>query len=195
MTFHNNENADDIGGTSLTTGMVVDLDLKNRTVSLNRQLWNQEDPIYSYSQGSYQTLPNGHALLYHGNVPVVEEYDENGACVMSGRYGFTQDMQGYRGYRKEWVGRPRTKPSVFACSKENEVAVYASWNGASDVLAWKIYSGSDEGNLRGVRTVTKNGFETRVALDDNTGKVVQVQAVGGVNDGKKSEVVSVKSSC
>lgn len=196
MTLHNNENADDLGGTSLTTGLVLDLDLDSRRASLNRRVWNAADSIYSYSQGGYQTLANGHVLLFHGNVPVVEEYDENGACVMTARYGHDQVMQGYRGYRKEWVGRPRTRPSVVACGVGGgEVVVYVSWNGASDVRAWGVYVGSDEGSLRSVKTVAKNGFETRVGLDGPAGKVVQVQAVGGVNDGVRSEVVFVGSGC
>ncbi|RJE18632.1 hypothetical protein PHISCL_09036, partial [Aspergillus sclerotialis] len=116
MSLHNNENCDFISGTTATTGLVLDLDFESHKVTLNRRMWNAANPVYSESQGSYQTLDNDHVLLFHGRDPVVEEYDENGACVMTARYGFEGDMQGYRGYRKDWVGRPRTKPSVVACA-------------------------------------------------------------------------------
>ena len=136
-------------------------------------------------------LDNDHVLLFHGRDPVFEEFDENGACVMTARYGFEGDMQGYRGYRREWIGRPRTKPSVVACGDGEKVSVYVSWNGVSDVRSWRVYMG-DGGDMRIVKVVGKNGFETRIDVS-GPGKMVQVEAVGGVNDGTKSEALSVGS--
>lgn len=105
-------------------------------------------------------------------------------------------MEGYRGYRRDWVGRPRTKPSVVACGRgEGEkVSVYVSWNGASDVQRWRVYMG-DGSDMEGVKVAVKNGFETRIDVDGGSGEMVQVEAVGGVNDGTRSEAVSVGSGC
>lgn len=201
MSLHNNANDDYSSLTSITTGLVLDLDLQKRTTSVVRKMWNaNQTPVFSTSQGSYQSLANDHVLLYHGDVPLVEEYDEKGACVMSAWYGSaTNGMEGYRGYRSPWVGKPTTKPSVVACesdSGEDAAAVYVSWNGASDVQAWKIYAGKNKGSLGVVKTVAKNGFETRMKVEGvSRACAVMAQAVGGVNDGTKSEVVSVGKGC
>lgn len=200
MSLHNNANDDYSSLTTLTTGLVLDLDLQNRTTSVVRKMWNADQPVFAVSQGSYQSLPNDHALMYHGRVPLLEEFDENGACVMTAWYGTLNDgMEGYRGYRSPWVGRPTTKPSVVACkddSSEDTVAAYVSWNGASDVQAWKIYAGKDKKSLEVVKTAPRNGFETRTKVGGvSPGCVMMVQAVGGVNDGTKSEVVSVGKRC
>jgi hypothetical protein len=210
MYIHNNENYDDSSPhTTLTTGLVLDLDLTNKTVTAARRIWNADEPIFSTSQGSYQNLTNGHALMFHGSDPLVEEYDAAGACVMSARFGRTAGgMEGYRAYRAPWVGRPQSRPSVVVCAgegkgvssgeqqQEEEVAVYVSWNGASDVQGWKIYAGPEERGLRVVRTAMKNGFETRATVDGvSGGDVVIVQAVGGVNDGTRSEAVLDMENC
>lgn len=215
MYIHNNENYDESSPhTTLTTGLVLDLDLTNKTVSAARRIWNADEPIFSTSQGSYQNLANGHALMFHGSDPLVEEYDAAGACVMSARFGTAAGgMEGYRAYRAPWVGRPDSRPSVVVCAGEGKgvssgeqqqpqqpgeegVSVYVSWNGASGVQGWKIYAGSEEGGLRAVRTATKNGFETRATVDGvSGGDAVMVQAVGGVNDGTRSEVVLDTENC
>lgn len=129
---------------------------------------------------------------------MIEEYDETGACVMSAQYGTEDSMQGYRAYRAPWVGRPRTKPSVVACKADQGTGtkVYVSWNGATDVSAWKVYGGSGEGSMKVVKTVGKNGFETKALVEDDIGGgKVMVQAVGGVGDGRMSEVVSIGQGC
>ena len=134
---------------------------------------------------------------------MIEEYDADGACVMSARWGQNNVMSSYRGYRAPWIGTPNTKPDVVACREENSraggetTAVYVSWNGATDVQAWKISAGQEEGKMRVVKTAPKNGFETRVEIcgDKLDGGLVMAQAVGGPNDGKMSEAVPVGKGC
>lgn len=197
MYIHNNENADGTSHNSITTGLVLDLDLKNHKATPARKVWNPNELVFSSSQGSYQNLTNDHVLLYHGSVPLLEEYDENGACVMSARYGEEGLMEGYRGFRGPWVGKPTTKPSVVACGNDDETKVYVSWNGASDVQSWKVYTGTGKENLGVAKTVMKNGFETKATVEGSGSGpgMVMVQAVGGVNDGTRSEVVSVGEGC
>lgn len=71
-------------------------------------------------------------------------------------------MQTYRVYRYPWVGQPSTKPNVVACpsSKSGKTAVYVSWNGATDVQSWKVFSGSQV-----KQTAIRNGFETTILVD------------------------------
>ena len=196
MSIHNNRNGPNIPKTTMTTGMVLDIELQgSKEVTLRRDLWDAADPVYSLAQGNYQTLENGHVLLCHGITPKIEEYDEKGAVVMSARFGYDTTMGSYRAFRGPWVGRPAAKPDVFACKSSSErgegVAVYVSWNGATDVQSWKVYSGSQ---VR--KTAVRNGFETRIPVDGlGESDSVVVKAVGGVGDGTRSRAVTVQQEC
>ncbi|KAF9893393.1 hypothetical protein FE257_011825 [Aspergillus nanangensis] len=179
LQLHNNENADMTTPTTMTTGIVLELDMKTKRVSLLEKMFDAEDPVSAPSQGSYQNLDNGHVLMQHGAIPKLEEYDENGALVMRARFGFDATTQSYRGYRFPWVGRPRTSPSVLACPEKGQMAVYVSWNGATDVQAWKILAGPESDKLSAVQTTTRNGFETKIWVKD-VSEMVMVEAVGGL---------------
>lgn len=194
MGLHNNDNTEFTGHTSLTTGMVLGVELQgSKEVTLLSRMWDAEEPVYAESQGSYQVLGNGHVLQDHGATPKIEEYDENGTIVMRARFGYDNTMQTYRAYRYPWFGRPSTKPEVVACSasKGGKTAVYVSWNGATDVQSWKVYSGSQV-----KQTALRNGFETTIQVDGLAdGDSLVVEAVGGVGDGTRSESVSVGECC
>jgi hypothetical protein len=44
------------------------------------------------------------------------------------------------------------------------VTVYASWNGATAVHAWRVLAGANPGALTALTTVPRAGFETAIAL-------------------------------
>lgn len=195
--MHNNNNADFTGTTRLTTGMEVELDFQTMKTTLLRRMWNAQTPVFSISQGSYQELANKHVLMGQGAWPLVEEYDENGALVMNIRFGYDYTMQSYRAYRWPWVGTPKTKPSVYACrdsSRNSKVAVYVSWNGATGVQQWTVYGGPWATEQHIVGSGTKNGFETVIWVDHVGSKLI-VEAVGGPNNGVKSDVTTVAGQC
>lgn len=179
--------------------MVLDVNLHDtKQVALKRRMWDAGEPVFAQSQGSYQSLgANGHVLQGHGAIPKIEEYDENGTIVMRARFGFDNTMQSYRAYRYPWVGRPSTKPDVVACpvddteDNEKSVAVYVSWNGATDVQSWKVYLGAQV-----MKTAMRNGFETRILIDGLcSNECVVAEAVGGVGNGTRSASVTVGKGC
>jgi hypothetical protein len=45
--------------------------------------------------------------------------------------------------------------------------VYVSWNGATEVVRWKVLAGPDRAHLLPVRTVAKTGFETAIPVRTN----------------------------
>ena len=194
LSMHNNDNTEFTAHTTLTAGIVLKIELQgSKQVTLGGRTWDAAEPVYAESQGSYQSLGNGHVLHDHGAVPKIEEYDENGMIVMRARFGYDNTMQTYRAYRYPWVGQPSTKPDVVACSAggEGSTAVYVSWNGATDVKSWKIYA-----NMEVKQTAVRNGFETRILMNNLTeSDSVVVEAVGGVGDGVRSESVTVRQSC
>ncbi|KAJ5585674.1 hypothetical protein N7450_005461 [Penicillium hetheringtonii] len=194
LSMHNNDNTEFTGHTSLTTGLVLHVELQgSKDVTVESRMWDAAEPVYVESQGSYQVLKNGHALQGHGAIPKIEEYDENGIVVMRARFGYDNIVQSYRAYRYPWVGRPSTKPDAAAClsDEDGKIAVHVSWNGATDVVSWKVYSGSQ---LK--QTATRNGFETTILVDGlSENDSVVVEAVGGVGDGTRSKSVTVGLSC
>ncbi len=58
---------------------------------------------------------------------------------------------------------------------EDEVTLYASWNGATEVSAWRVSAGPTLDSLDPVGSVPRRGFET--VIDVRTGEThVGVQA-------------------
>ena len=45
--------------------------------------------------------------------------------------------------------------------------VYASWNGATEVVGWRILTGSDPKNLTTATEVARAGFETEAKLAES----------------------------
>jgi hypothetical protein len=53
--------------------------------------------------------------------------------------------------------------------------VYASWNGATEVAAWRILAGETPTSLDPVTTAERHGFETKVEIGAH--RYVAVQAL------------------
>ncbi|KAK2878152.1 hypothetical protein FQN49_001103 [Arthroderma sp. PD_2] len=192
ITMHNNHNSRFSTDIKPTTGLVLDLDLKNMEVSARRRLWNSQHPIVSRDLGSFQSLPNGHIYMNHGQIPLIEEYNEKDELVMEFRYGNDIVDASYRSHRLTWTGTPKTKPSVKACRsiRNKNIVAYVSWNGATDVESWKLYESKDGGEPKEIKTEPKGGFETTIQAED-AGDTVVIAAVGGPNDGVKSDPVAI----
>ncbi|KAL3439143.1 ASST-domain-containing protein [Aspergillus tetrazonus] len=223
LSLHNNDNTDATIPRRLTTGLVFNLHPFNKSATLVSRTYDARDPVSAVSQGNYQVLPSngtgtglgGHYVAGHGAVPKIEEYDPAGKVVMRGWFGAkientstsSYDWTSYRAYRENWLGRPRSRPSIVACREEDEqkIDVWVSWNGATDVKGWRIYglSSSSQGErMRVLRDVVKSGFETRAVLGADIDNIevgegsvnaVIVEAIGGVGEGAKSGAVRVGS--
>src|SRR6185312_16248369 len=74
-----------------------------------------------------------------------------------------------------WVGTPYFPPSGAAKKSKGKVTVYASWDGSTQVAAWKVLAGSNPNKLPVVATHAKTGFETAIRLA-RSAKVYKVQA-------------------
>lgn len=155
ITFFNN-NADWDNTTDIQSkGARIEISLDDMTARLDLSLSTSNStststtrPILSSSQGSYQTLPNGHIVLGYGFNAAMAEFSETGEllCSMlfqpSSRFD-TGDVQSYRNLRFNWTGFPRdTKPrlvgEVDGSSSSGDVKLYMSWNGATEVSKWLL---------------------------------------------------------
>jgi len=170
------------GASSATTsrGLQLRLDAKKRTATLVRELKPPMD-LPAMSQGSYQQLAGGGALVNFGNTGAFFEYDGKGAVSHATR--FTQrGVQTYRAYKADWHATPKTDPAAAAAKDARGVAVYASWNGATEVASWRVLGGSRADQLDPQGTAPRSGFETtlRAAADTAFVAVQALDARGAV---------------
>jgi hypothetical protein len=157
---------------SQSRGLLMKLDEASGTVSFvgERKLYD----LTSGTQGNMQVLPNGNAFMGWGQQPFFSEFSKTGTLLLSVR--FPDPDESYRAYRYTWVGHPGGRPAVAAVANGSRTRVYASWNGATQVAAYRVLGGRNSHRLKTVaRRVARKGFETSVDL--RSGPVFRVQAL------------------
>jgi hypothetical protein len=130
--------------------------------------------IYSKFLGSTQQLTGGDALVDWGDVPAITEFGPYGRVRMD----LSMTNGSYRGFRFSWTGWPTTPPAIAAQLDGGKTKVWASWNGATEVTAWRALVGARAHHLHQVRgPVAKSGFETAFTLGRRYA-FVAVEALG-----------------
>jgi hypothetical protein len=172
ISLFDNEAAPHVGRQS--RGIVLRLDMKRMRARLVRSFVHHP-PLVAVDQGNMQRLPDGHFLVGWGHQPWYTEYSRSGRALLDARFG--RDDNSYRAYRFPWVGRPTRGPSVVV----HGGAAYVSWNGSTQVAAWRLLAGAVDDDLAVVRTVQKRTFETKVRIP-NGARYVAVEALDE-NDG------------
>ena len=100
-----------------TRGLRIQVDQQQMTAKVMAEYMNPLH-IYSISQGSYQILPNGHALLSYGNSPAYIEFTPEGEPLCDIHFAPQTtfghgEVMSYRVLKYEWHGWPTTYPDVF----------------------------------------------------------------------------------
>lgn len=159
--FDNNESKARSGVQSRV--LVLDVNLSTHRAQLVRARAHRP-PLLSTSQGNAQRLPDGHLFVGWGSKPYFTEYSADGRVLLDGRFGGA-GADSYRAFRFVWVGRPTQPPAVaIEPSKNGRTMVYASWNGATQIVRWQVLAGPDAQHLHGLVTVAKDGFETAIPV-------------------------------
>jgi hypothetical protein len=81
-------------------------------------------------------------------------------------------LDNYRAYKMDWVATPWWDPAIAVRQGANgTLAVYASWNGGTEVASWAIrganHSEGDNANRFVLATSQRTGFETRLKIAEN----------------------------
>jgi hypothetical protein len=156
-------------------GMQIKVDEANKTVSLVTE--NKLYDLISGTQGNRQVLANGNVILGWGQQPFFSEFSKSGKLLLSVR--LPNPDESYRVYRYAWEGNPGGKPLAAARPAGRGTRVYASWNGATEVAAWRVWAGPNSRKLKVVaKRVAKGGFETSKTIKSG-GPIVKVQALNG----------------
>ena len=147
-------------------GLLLKLDVDQKRATVEREYVHPEG-ISAGSQGSMQVLPNGNVLVGWGSEPLLSEFAADGSLILDIR--FPKAKQSYRARRFEWVGRPTDLPLLAVDSDaEGKVTVHASWNGATEVAAWRVLAGASDDDLSAVgQPSTRTGFETAITVNSD----------------------------
>jgi hypothetical protein len=148
-------------------GIMVEIDEDAMSASLARE-YTHPDKLLSATQGSVQVLPNeaiapGNVFVGWGSAPVFSEFSHDGKLLFSA--AFPTEGESYRAFRFPWSGQPTDDPAVAAESgSEDEVTLYASWNGATEVATWQVLAGSGPDKLEPLGSASRQGFETVITV-------------------------------
>jgi len=133
--------------------------------------------ISSGSQGNAQVQANGNTFVGWGEEPYMTEFGPAGQTLFSAR--FPSPGQSYRAYRFPWSATPASRPAIAVkAGAGSSATVYASWNGATGVSAWRVLAGASSSSLAPVAQAPWSGFETAVPVGTAAG-FFAVQALGG----------------
>ena len=148
---------------SQSRGLVLEVDEVRKTVRRTRS-YHHHPPLLAYGFGNMQTLPDGDVVIGWGVFPVFSRLGPNGAVLEEAH--IPQGYESYRGYHQRWTGVPAYAPALVARpdAARQGSTLYASWNGATGVTAWRVSAGRRPGKLRPLGQAKQHGFETAIAL-------------------------------
>jgi hypothetical protein len=155
-------------------GLVLNLNTSAHTASLANSYTHSKPPLDPAFLGSMSVLSNGNALVGWGSQPYFSEYSKSGQLLLDALWP-GKDLSYRALFTGNWVGTPFFPPSGAARKVKGKATVYASWDGATQVTAWKVLAGSNANHLPVVATHAKTGFETTITLAKSA-KVYKVQA-------------------
>jgi hypothetical protein len=141
-----------------SSAKVLELDMTRMRARLVRS-YRHSPAVLTVSQGNAQTLPNRDLFVGWGADPEFSEYSPSGHQLFDG--SFELGVNSYRAYRFPWTGHPSGRPALaITDSSGGAVTLYASWNGATQVSAWRVRGGRSGAALEPVTQARRTGFET-----------------------------------
>jgi hypothetical protein len=157
--------------------MRLSVDLHRRAARLLSVFDHPGSPVLADSQGNAQVLANGNTVIGWGAVAGVTELSEDRGLLFDAH--LPPGTSSYRAFRFRWSGRPLWAPGVSArlLPSGDSTAVFASWNGATDVASWRVLAGSTPGSLASRARMPDSGFESSTTIPDAY-PYVAVQALG-----------------
>src|SRR5215216_5141790 len=163
--------------------IILDVDEKQMKASLAHE-YTHPDGQKADAAGNTQVLPNGDVFVGWGRALAISEFSHDGKLLFDLR--LPSGNRSYRAFRFPWSGHPTDKPAAVAeRTFDEEVRVYASWNGATEVESWEVLTGPHPGRLKSLGQVPMDGFETAmmvrssdayvaVRAKDRSGKVLGI---------------------
>jgi hypothetical protein len=153
--------------------MILNPDERKMKASLVRE-YTHPDKMYADAAGNAQVLPNGNVFVGWGRALAISEFSREGELLFDAR--LPPENRTYRAFRFEWSANPPVLPAVaVARISEDEVEIYASWNGGTEVESWAVLAGEGPDHLEPLGAVPRDGFETAMVARTSD-RYVAVQA-------------------
>jgi hypothetical protein len=130
--------------------------------------------LFTTAVGDARRQPNGDTFVSWGTTGFVTQVSPGGGV----RFAMRVEPWTYRVVRASWLGYPLGRPKVLARrASRGAVDVWASWNGATQIHAWRVMTGNSPTRLRLVgRRFAFRDLETRVRVR-TVARYVAVRAV------------------
>jgi hypothetical protein len=151
--------------------LVIALDRRARYAKLVREYAHPRGLLAPF-MGNAQVLRNGNVVVGWGGIPYVTEFHRDGGVRFDGR--LPRGGMNYRAFRLPWVGRPQDPPRLVSRRTAGRRRLYVSWNGATEVAAWRLEAGPARDDLQAVLTRPKKSFETSLPVPPGVRFVVAV---------------------
>jgi hypothetical protein len=144
---------------------VLELNQSTHVATLEAQYGNREGFKSEY-MGDTEPLANSNTFIGWGSAPYFTEYSPAGKLLLEAE--FPGSDLSYRSMVEPWVGLPLTDPTGAAREAAGKTTVYASWNGATEFVSWRVLAGagagSSAGRMSAVASAAKSGFETAISV-------------------------------
>lgn len=173
ITFFDNGDAPKVHPQS--RGVVLSLNPQSMTADLVASFVHPT-PLLAASQGDFEPLADGDWFVGWGEQPDFSEFAPDGRVLFDAH--LPSAYQSYTVLKYPWSGLPAQPPSVAVRSRRRggEI-VYAAWNGATGVAAWRVLAGRSARALRPLLNAPRRGFETAIALPTKH-RYLAVRAIG-----------------
>jgi EmrB/QacA subfamily drug resistance transporter len=163
--------------TGPSRGLVLNLDQQKHDATLAAQYTLGDDFDAQY-MGNAQRLGNGNVFVGWGSEPYFSEFSRSGRLLFEGE--LPGPNLSYRATLQRWVGLPLSPPVGAARRAGGRTTVYASWNGATQVVSWRLLAGPSSSQLKVVASAARSGFETAIAVPQSYESFqLQALAAGG----------------
>lgn len=159
-------------------GLVLKLEAGAKSASVISEFVHSP-PLIAESEGNLQLLEDGNWFVGWGQEPFLSEYSPQGALLFEAH--LPRYVRSYRDLHFIWAAVPARAPAFAFRPRASGATgiVYASWNGATGVSAWRLLAGASASSLTAAAQTPRTGFETAIAVPaGTTGPDLAVQALG-----------------
>lgn len=144
-------------------GLALEVDEQRRTVTLRNE-YTSPQHLSAGAMGSVQIRSADRVLVSFGVQSHTIEYASDGTLLLD--TALPAGTYSYRGLWLPWNGNPHHQPALAAARNRQSgpTTMYASWNGATEVIGWQVAAGSKQDRLRPLGFAERRGFETAIPL-------------------------------
>lgn len=174
LLLFNNWNSLPPAADAFSMAMEYQLDETRKTARLVKSFRTNPDQ-YGIAMGSAQRFSNGNTGVGWGSTrPLYTEFNSQGEPVFE--LTTAEPMVSYRAKRFEWEGEPLWPPTLVPESNGSTTTLYYSWNGATKVADYQVYTGATTATLSLQNTTPKTSFETNTLVTNSDHCFAQVRA-------------------